>query len=53
MELSELTVSHAMCCEYHEGIAVMLNTCKNDIERILLLNTEPETVHFQFHNKND
>ncbi|CAK3469608.1 conserved hypothetical protein [Vibrio crassostreae] len=46
-KLTDDTVTHAMCCEYVGETALRLEHCKNDIYRVLVMNEQPETHHYQ------
>lgn len=46
-ELTENTVTHIMCCEYEGNSKSRINSCTNDIDKILLMDSMKETFHYQ------
>ncbi|WP_172380961.1 hypothetical protein [Vibrio sp. Vb339] len=46
-ELTELTVIHAMSCEYRGLIKFMVEKCGSNLDKILVIGNRPETQHFQ------
>lgn len=46
-ELTENTVTHAMCCEYTNANMLEFNNCIDETGIVLLMNEMPNTFHFQ------
>lgn len=45
--LTEQTVIHVMCCEYNGLNKEYLDRCTNDVDRVLLMDTFIDTLHYQ------
>jgi hypothetical protein len=46
-ELNGDTVTHVMSVEYEDIIEYLLERCATNVDRILVMNSRPETHHFQ------
>ncbi|CAH6891306.1 conserved hypothetical protein [Vibrio chagasii] len=46
-ELNEDTVTHVMSAEYEDIIEHLLERCTTNVDRVLVMNSRPETHHLQ------
>lgn len=46
-ELTESSVTHAMSCEYSGIIKFLLEKCRSNLDKVLIMGNRPETQHFQ------
>lgn len=46
-DLTDDTVTHAMCCKYEGEVSGILERCSSDTDRVLIMNSRPETKHYQ------